>query len=374
MNNKINLKATLVISSFFTVLFIPVGFDYVYAQTTDQMIMLNSTASGAFVASVGDCSNFLKINEPTILELSNYNWGCSTRFTEFDLSDIPDGSIITNAVFSHDLLSQNGANYQGCDLLHATLGYSVNNQIPTSFGNVWTDAPVISDENPCSAGIGLKVMNLNSVGVNNLQTAYDDKGYFLVVSKFDNANWGSIERPINIIDHTETLLIYYTVSESTTLVTCGDRTILDEFINQCVIDPNVVNQHEQTTSQHQQIITKQAREISILLAALEQAQQRIEQLTKRIFDLESNTTNVRYCGLPESEYNIIKGTNNPDILVGNSTNDLIFGYAGNDTITGHGGNDCIIGGLDVDIIDGSQGQDTCIDASEDIVANCEILE
>lgn len=152
-----------------------------------------------------------------------------------------------------------------------------------------------------------------------------------------------------------------TTCQSTTILTCGEGTILDDSTNQCIIDPDVVNEYEQ--------------QITNLSAVLEQCRVFLQQLIHIITsELESNANNM-YCGLPESSYDyVIRGTDNPDTLAGTPGNDLIFGFDGSDAINGYGGNDCIIGGEGVDIIDDSLGQDICVDSSQDIVANCEILE
>lgn len=70
-----------------------------------------------------------------------------------------------------------------------------------------------------------------------------------------------------------------------------------------------------------------------------------------------------FCGKPQSDYNIITGTESDDVLIGTNADDLIFGLGGNDKIKGKKGNDCIFGGNEDDKIWGGKGNDT-IDAGD----------
>ena len=68
--------------------------------------------------------------------------------------------------------------------------------------------------------------------------------------------------------------------------------------------------------------------------------------------------NALYCGLPESSYNVISGTNGSDYLRGTTQDDLILGYGGNDFIRGLTGNDCIYAGDGNDFVQAGAGDDT----------------
>ena len=70
--------------------------------------------------------------------------------------------------------------------------------------------------------------------------------------------------------------------------------------------------------------------------------------------------NVQTCGRQVSDFNLIQGTDNDDILIGTSSDDLIVGFGGNDIINGGAGNDCIFGGSGDDIILGNSGDDWII--------------
>lgn len=72
----------------------------------------------------------------------------------------------------------------------------------------------------------------------------------------------------------------------------------------------------------------------------------------------SQRITVNACGHNYSDYNLIEGTANDDIILGTDGNDLIFGLAGNDLISGGQGDDCIFGGYGDDIISGDDGNDT----------------
>lgn len=63
------------------------------------------------------------------------------------------------------------------------------------------------------------------------------------------------------------------------------------------------------------------------------------------------------CGSHISLYNVIRGTDDSDLLQGTDADDLIFGMKGNDLIMGGGGNDCIFGGHGDDIVSGGDGDD-----------------
>ncbi len=51
-----------------------------------------------------------------------------------------------------------------------------------------------------------------------------------------------------------------------------------------------------------------------------------------------------FCGLSESHYNIINGTESPDYILGTNNPDLIFGNGGNDMIYAMGEDNCIYAG------------------------------
>ena len=100
----------------------------------------------------------------------------------------------------------------------------------------------------------------------------------------------------------------------------------------------------------------------------------VNKVTWIAFDNAGNTAEafqtitVNACGNVYSDYNLITGTINDDILQGTSSDDLIFGFAGNDILSGLDGNDCIFGGDGDDIIYGNNGYDTITgDAGNDIL-------
>ena len=70
------------------------------------------------------------------------------------------------------------------------------------------------------------------------------------------------------------------------------------------------------------------------------------------------TITINACGHVYSDYNLIVGTINDDVLVGTSSDDLIFGLDGDDIISGMDGNDCLFGGEGDDVIYGHEGYDT----------------
>lgn len=90
----------------------------------------------------------------------------------------------------------------------------------------------------------------------------------------------------------------------------------------------------------------------------------VSKVTWIAFDNAGNTAEdyqnitVFACGNVYSDYNMIVGTNENDVLQGTSGDDLIFGLEGNDIISGLEGNDCIFGGDGDDIVYGNGGYDT----------------
>ena len=56
-------------------------------------------------------------------------------------------------------------------------------------------------------------------------------------------------------------------------------------------------------------------------------------------------------------FNLIVGTDGPDVLEGTEGNDVILGFDDNDTLLGLGGNDIIQGGDDEDVLAGGEGND-----------------
>jgi hypothetical protein len=100
----------------------------------------------------------------------------------------------------------------------------------------------------------------------------------------------------------------------------------------------------------------------------------VNKVTWIAFDNAGNTAEafqtitINACGNVYSDYNLITGTINDDILQGTSSDDLIFGFAGNDILSGLDGNDCIFGGDGDDIVYGNDGYDTITgDAGNDIL-------
>lgn len=69
------------------------------------------------------------------------------------------------------------------------------------------------------------------------------------------------------------------------------------------------------------------------------------------------TVNVVACGKNASDYYLIEGTEDDDVLAGTDGDDLIFGLSGDDMISGGSGNDCIYGGSGNDTISGNDGDD-----------------
>ena len=90
----------------------------------------------------------------------------------------------------------------------------------------------------------------------------------------------------------------------------------------------------------------------------------VSKVTWIAFDNAGNTAEdyqnitVYACGNVHSNYNMIVGTDESDVLQGTSGDDIIFGLEGNDIITGLEGNDCIFGGEGDDVIYGNGGYDT----------------
>ena len=90
----------------------------------------------------------------------------------------------------------------------------------------------------------------------------------------------------------------------------------------------------------------------------------VSKVTWIAFDNAGNTAEdyqnvtVYACGNVYSDYNMIVGTDENDVLQGTSGDDLIFGLEGNDIISGLEGNDCIFGGDGDDVIYGNGGYDT----------------
>ncbi|MHA7734715.1 6-bladed beta-propeller [Nitrosopumilus sp. S6] len=90
----------------------------------------------------------------------------------------------------------------------------------------------------------------------------------------------------------------------------------------------------------------------------------VSKVTWIAFDNAGNTAEdyqiitVYACGNVYSDYNMIVGTDENDVLQGTTADDLIFGLKGNDIIQGLEGNDCIFGGDGDDIVYGNSGYDT----------------
>jgi Ca2+-binding RTX toxin-like protein len=56
-------------------------------------------------------------------------------------------------------------------------------------------------------------------------------------------------------------------------------------------------------------------------------------------------------------FNLIDGTDGPDVLQGTEGNDVILGFDGNDILLGAGGNDIMDGGDEEDVLAGGEGND-----------------
>lgn len=90
----------------------------------------------------------------------------------------------------------------------------------------------------------------------------------------------------------------------------------------------------------------------------------VNKVTWIAFDNAGNTAEafqtitINACGNVYSNYNLIIGTIQDDVLVGTSSDDLIFGLEGADIISGLDGDDCIFGGNGDDVIYGNDGYDT----------------
>ena len=90
----------------------------------------------------------------------------------------------------------------------------------------------------------------------------------------------------------------------------------------------------------------------------------VNKVTWIAFDNAGNTAEafqtitINACGHVYSDYNLIVGTIQDDVLLGTSSDDLIFGLDGADIISGLDGDDCIFGGDGDDIIYGNEGYDT----------------
>ena len=90
----------------------------------------------------------------------------------------------------------------------------------------------------------------------------------------------------------------------------------------------------------------------------------VNKVTWIAFDNAGNTAEafqtitINACGHVYSDYNLIVGTIQDDVLLGTSSDDLIFGLDGDDIISGLDGDDCIFGGDGDDIIYGNEGYDT----------------
>ncbi|WP_428326554.1 6-bladed beta-propeller [Nitrosopumilus sp.] len=103
---------------------------------------------------------------------------------------------------------------------------------------------------------------------------------------------------------------------------------------------------------------------AILNNAPEEFSLGVNKVTWIAFDNAGNTAEdfqhvtVFACGNVYSDYNMVVGTDENDVLQGTSGNDLIFGLEGNDIISGLEGNDCIFGGDGDDVIYGNDGYDT----------------
>ena len=81
--------------------------------------------------------------------------------------------------------------------------------------------------------------------------------------------------------------------------------------------------------------------------------------------------NVQTCGRQVSDFNLIQGTDNDDILIGTSFDDLIIGFGGNDIVTGGSGDDCIFGGSGNDVLLGNSGDDWIITGIGDNIVHAD---
>ncbi|MDE1769883.1 MAG: HYR domain-containing protein, partial [Thaumarchaeota archaeon] len=70
------------------------------------------------------------------------------------------------------------------------------------------------------------------------------------------------------------------------------------------------------------------------------------------------TVTVLACGKPESDYNLVMGTNGTDILTGSMVPNLIIGLGGNDIIHEGPSGDCVIAGNGDNIIYAGNGTNT----------------
>ena len=90
----------------------------------------------------------------------------------------------------------------------------------------------------------------------------------------------------------------------------------------------------------------------------------VNKVTWIAFDNAGNTAEayqiitINACGNVYSDYNLIIGTIQDDVLLGTSSDDLIFGLGGADIISGLDGDDCIFGGNGDDVVYGNDGYDT----------------
>jgi len=82
----------------------------------------------------------------------------------------------------------------------------------------------------------------------------------------------------------------------------------------------------------------------------------------------AQSVTVLACGLPHTEYNVIRGTEGDDSLSGTAGADLVFGMGGNDVVTAGAGGDCVLAGAGDDVLLGGAGDDTLDGgAGDDIV-------
>ncbi len=82
--------------------------------------------------------------------------------------------------------------------------------------------------------------------------------------------------------------------------------------------------------------------------------------TVTTYQIGVEDTQESFCGLPESAYNVIRGTNNAEIIVGTDNDDLILALNGNDYVRAGDGNDCIVAGHGDDYVDAGKGDDTIL--------------
>jgi fibro-slime domain-containing protein/uncharacterized repeat protein (TIGR01451 family) len=154
---------------------------------------------------------------------------------------------------------------------------------------------------------------------------------------------------VQVIDNLPEEVVATSVEPTPECEIIDDVTVICDFSSLSVGSEEIITIHTTVNSGITGTIVSTASVSSELLDPNPTNDQTIEETTIGGEEL--------FCGRPETEFNVIEGTQSKDRLRGTNGDDLIFGYEGADKIYGLKGDDCIFAGEGNDTVNGNQGDD-----------------